>query len=54
MKKIVGVILILISINLKAQIYDPVSWTFTQKNISETEIELQFTANIQEGWYLYS
>ena len=37
-----------------AQIYDPVEWTFSQKVISADEIELQFKADIEQGWYLYS
>jgi thiol:disulfide interchange protein DsbD len=37
-----------------AQIYDPVEWTFSQKVISADEIELQFKADIEQDWYLYS
>ena len=39
---------------ISAQIYDPVSWTFSQEQISSDEIELTFSAEIEEGWYLYS
>lgn len=38
----------------KAQIVDPVSWSFSQNKISETEYELVFTAQIEKGWHMYS
>ena len=37
-----------------AQILDPVKWTFSVKNLNESESELVFTANLDEGWHLYS
>ena len=37
-----------------AQIFDPVKWDFSQKKLSENEIELSFKANIENGWYVYS
>ena len=37
-----------------AQIFDPVKWDFSQKKLSEKEIELSFKANIENGWYVYS
>jgi len=37
-----------------AQIFNPVTWDFSQKQISDHEIELQFKATIDEGWHLYS
>ena len=37
-----------------AQIFNPVTWDFSQKQVSDHEIELQFKATIDEGWYLYS
>ena len=42
------------TIVVSAQIYDPVSWEFSQKQISETEVELQFKAEIEEHWHMYS
>jgi len=54
MKKIFILFFTLISVILSAQIYDPVNWEFSQKQISENEIEIQFTATIDEGWHLYS
>ena len=54
MKKLLSLLFISTTIVLSAQIYDPVSWEFSQKQISETEVELQFKAEIEENWHLYS
>ncbi|MFZ1585187.1 MAG: protein-disulfide reductase DsbD domain-containing protein, partial [Saprospiraceae bacterium] len=40
--------------NINAQIYDPVKWTSSSKQISDDEFELTWTANIESGWYIYS
>ena len=37
-----------------AQIFEPVKWDFSQKQISENKIELTFKATIDDGWYVYS
>ena len=37
-----------------AQIFEPVKWDFSQKQISENTIELTFKATIDDGWYVYS
>ena len=37
-----------------AQIQDPVKWTYSVKDLNESETELQFIANLDEGWHLYS
>ena len=54
MKKLLIFIVTILSFNINAQIYAPVSWTFSQKMLSENKVELNFTANIDEGWYIYS
>lgn len=55
MKRIILIVsLIATSFFASGQIYDPVNWSFSQNRISETEIELQFTAHIEKGWHLYS
>ena len=36
-----------------AQIFDPIKWSFSTKDISESEKELVFTAKIDNGWHLY-
>lgn len=45
---------ILLSSNLFAQIFEPVKWQMSSKQISDTEVELIFKASIDEPWHLYS
>ena len=45
--------LLMLALPLCAQIYDPVKWTFEQKQLSETEGEIILKATIDEGWHLY-
>ena len=54
MKRILLIFFTIISICASAQIFDPVSWKFTQHQLSENEIELHFKANIEDHWHLYS
>ena len=54
MKKFLIIFFTLISVITSAQIFTPVEWEFSQKQLSDTEIELQFKANINDGWHLYS
>ena len=57
MKRLLVVLFGLISVAVSAQFLDPseiVEWEFSQKNLSEDEIELQFKATIEDNWKLYS
>lgn len=55
MKKSLFIVLLLsLSAALFAQINNPTTWSFSQKQLSDTEYELTFTASIQEEWHLYS
>ncbi len=45
---------LLISWSLSGQIFDPVTWKMDQKQISDTEYDLIFTAEIEDGWWVYS
>lgn len=36
------------------QIFDPLDWSFSSKRTGETTAEVTFTAEINEGWHLYS
>ena len=54
MKRFLILFFIFISGVVHAQIYDPVDWTFTQKELPNNEIELQFKAKIEGKWHLYS
>ncbi len=54
MKSKLTYFLLLVSIiSLQAQIFDPVKWTFSQRTISPTEVELVFEASIQNSWHMY-
>ena len=37
-----------------SQIYEPVKWTFSKKQISDNKYELTFVADIEKGWAVYS
>ncbi len=54
MKRILIAFFTLVSVGLSAQIFDPIDWEFSQKQLSDTEIELQFKAVIEDHWHLYS
>ena len=55
MKKITTFFLFLsIALMSFAQLQDPVKWTYTVKDLNESESELVFTANLDAGWHLYS
>lgn len=47
-------LLFLLSFSLRAQIYNPVSWSFSQKALPNGEAELSFIATIEPGWHMYS
>lgn len=46
--------LMLIASTSVGQILNPVTWSFDQEKIDNDIIELQFTAEIDPGWHLYS
>ena len=55
MKKILSLLLFVgLAWASMAQIMDPVKWTFQVKDLNENESELVFTAQLDEGWHLYS
>ena len=55
MKKLLFIIpFMFIGVFVNAQILDPVIWEFSQTKISESEVELQFKASIEDHWHLYS
>jgi thiol:disulfide interchange protein DsbD len=54
MKNILTILaLLLFGFSASAQV-NPVSWTFTAKKLDDKTYELHMTANIQNGWHLYS
>lgn len=55
MKKIFTAAFLLFASNmLFAQIQNPVSWTATSKKIGDKTYEVRLTANINQGWHVYS
>lgn len=53
--RILGIVLLVFAINTSfAQVLQPVKWSFDQKQVSETEIELIFKASIDDHWHLYA
>ncbi|MGB1316916.1 MAG: protein-disulfide reductase DsbD domain-containing protein, partial [Flavobacteriales bacterium] len=40
--------------NQESQIFEPVKWTFSQKDLGDGEFELQFSATIDDHWHVYS
>ena len=55
MKKILAAsIFLLISNFLFAQIQNPVNWTATAKKIADKTYEIHLSANINNGWHIYS
>ncbi|MDN5288017.1 MAG: hypothetical protein JWR38_4291 [Mucilaginibacter sp.] len=50
---IIGVLL-LVTTYVKAQIENPVRWSYAAKKISKTEAVLFLKATIDEGWHIYS
>jgi thiol:disulfide interchange protein len=45
---------LLITFNITAQIYDPVTWDFSYEKKSEKSYELIFTASVEKGSHIYS
>ena len=39
---------------VSAQIFNPVKWTFSTKQIDSQTLELQFNAKMEKGWHLYA
>jgi thiol:disulfide interchange protein len=39
---------------MSAEIQKPVTWSFSNKKVSDTEFDLVLTANIDNSWHLYS
>ena len=52
--KILFFLFIFCGFTTHAEIFDPVSWQFSQTKISENQVELKFKASLDKGWHLYS
>ncbi len=53
-KKVLLLLVLLVSLNSFSQILDPVEWSTSVEKISETKYKLITTATIDRGWHLYS
>lgn len=53
MKRLI-IFLLFISLSARAQIFDPVSWSYSSKKVSESEADLIIKATIEPGWHVYS
>lgn len=51
---IIVLIAAIYSVNIQAQIINPVKWTYSVKQLSSNEAELIFKAKIEPKWHLYS
>lgn len=56
MKKVILVctVLLFTVLGVSAQIENPVTWSYAQKKISNTEAVVYVKATIQDGWHIYS
>lgn len=54
MKKIVSLLALLIAFLGTAQVVEPVKWSSSVVKVSDTELDLIITANIEDNWHLYS
>ena len=54
MRKFFTLLFTITTILVSAQIFNPVSWEFSQNQLSENQVELIFKASIDEHWHLYS
>jgi thiol:disulfide interchange protein len=54
MKKLFSLLALLITFFGTAQIVEPVKWSSSVVKISDTELDLVITANIEDNWHLYS
>lgn len=49
------IVYIMCSVTLaQAQVRQPIKWQFTAAPVNESEVQLIFTANLDEGWHIYS
>jgi thiol:disulfide interchange protein len=47
-------LMVLLPLQVMAQLSDPVSFSVKEKRVSPTEIDLIFTGSIEPGWHIYS
>ena len=53
MKRLLSLIAFCCALGLSAQIYEPITWQFEHKAISDTTGEILIKATIDDSWHLY-
>ena len=53
-KSLFSVLLLLLAVMTQAQIQEPVKFKAELKNVSADEVEVVFSATIDNGWHVYS
>ena len=53
-KVVLSFLLLYCVLGMSAEIQKPVTWSFSNKQVSDTEFNLILTANIDNSWHLYS
>ena len=54
-RTLLSLLVLVVSImSVSAQIFEPVKWKTSSKNIDDKTVELTFTATIEKGWHLYA
>ena len=53
-KVVLSFLLLCCVLGMSAEIQKPVTWSYSNKQVSETEFDLVLTANIDNSWHLYS
>lgn len=53
MKKVLFILSLLVTQSLLAQFHQPVMFSVKQNKVSDTEIEVVFTGNVEAGWHVY-
>lgn len=54
MKKLYILIMVLFAFTANAQMFEPVTWSYSSRKISDTEAEVVIKATIERGWHVYS
>ena len=54
MKKLLFIVIAILTFNVNAQIEDPVEWSFSYDSISQDSYILTIKAKIERGWNIYS
>lgn len=52
-KSTIGFVLLALSYTVSAQVYNPLTWKFSQKSLNDSEYLLTLHVDIQKGWHTY-